>query len=55
MDNIVAEIEEQNAEDLPVRTDVTNEAHLSNLMDQVYQHGRGIDILMNNAGAVTQF
>ncbi len=55
MDTIVKEVEERGAEILPIKTDVTDEASVKSMVEQVYRRWGRIDVLINDAGIVTHF
>ena len=55
MDTVVAEVEELGAEILPIKTDVTDEAQVKSMVEQVYRRWGRIDVLINDAGIVTHF
>ena len=55
MDTVVAELEERGAEILPITTDVTDEAQVKSMVEQVHRRWGRIDVLINDAGIVTHF
>lgn len=55
MDNVVKDLEELEAEALPIRTDVTDENAVRSMIDQVYRRWGRIDVLVNDAGIAPHF
>ena len=55
MDTVAREVEALGAEVFPVKTDITVEAEVRSLMEQVNRHYGRIDVLLNNAAIVTHF
>ena len=55
MDTVVGEVEELGAEILPIKTDVTDEAQVQSMVQQVHRRWGRIDVLINDAGIVTHF
>jgi len=55
METVEREVTELGAELLPIKTDVTDEAQVRSMVDQVYRRWGRIDVLINDAGIVTHF
>jgi len=55
LDNVTRELTEMEADVLPITADVTNEASVKSMIDQVVSHYGRLDVLVNNAGIVPHF